>query len=176
MSSSLSRLLIHLGEFDGTRTEPLQRAVDDGVPGPEAWARLAGLFVSDDLLESQAASWVVKGWLEKGHPIPAEAVEILEGHLDRIADAWTRQHLCQSLRHLGLADAPATSIDRWVGAIEAWRKEPRPFLRAWATDALYRLAEAHPELKERAATALREAFEDPAASVRARARRIQAGR
>ena len=49
------------------------------------------------------------------------------------------------------------------------------FLRAWAADGLWRLADQHPPYESEARALIERALADPKASVRARARKILVG-
>ena len=95
----------------------------------------------------------------------------LAGALPDIQDNWARLHICQSIDHLGIAAADAP---RFAGFLRDCTKDRNTFVRAWATDGFRRLARQHGAFADEAKRLLEAALADPAASIRARARRILA--
>lgn len=161
-----------LSEYDGKSTDLLHEILADGRPGTARWREAVDLCAGEDPRLAAGASWLFRAWLEAGHPIPGTSLNRLAARLARIEDPWTHQHLCQSLASL---EVPAEHAEAFVAFCAAGQQSPRPFLRAWACDGLYRLAQQHPGYTGDAELALQAALEDQAASVRARARRILAG-
>jgi len=79
-------------------------------------------------------------------------------------------HLCQSVQYLTVSEENALALAQWLALMLAHQ---RPFVRAWALDAMGRLAAQDRRFEEQFAEALGAAQQDPAASVRARARNLQ---
>ena len=89
-----------------------------------------------------------------------------------MADPVVCQHIAQCL---GSIRIPSVSAPRFVEFLERGCGSNRPFQRAWSMDGLVRLAEQHGDYRPLAEAALAAGMSDPAASVRARARRILDG-
>ncbi|MEO0591625.1 MAG: hypothetical protein AAFZ11_13860 [Pseudomonadota bacterium] len=134
----------------------------------------AGLALIGDEADyvGSGATWLLKSFLERGGTLSAPQTQALITALPRAAHWSTQLHLSQSIRHLSLTATQATACTDWIGPLLMHK---RPFLRAWSLDALAHVAQAHAEYREEFRKALRQASEDPAASVRARARRCGPG-
>jgi hypothetical protein len=80
--------------------------------------------------------------------------------------AWQSQlHICQSISYVTVPADLSPDLERWLRPL---LDAPRPFLRAWAVDAMCRVYGA-----SRKVTALLKKMEtDDAASVRARVRNL----
>lgn len=134
---------------------------------PDYLTRLVSLVRSD---RSQVeATWLIKRWLETSQtPDAGTSSEILE--LLMIESDWQAHlHLLQCIGLLDLSQAPVAGLRRTV---LAKLKSPNKFIRAWAYDGLFRLAQLqHPD----AATDLiriSDAAQNESPAVRARIRRL----
>ncbi|MEL7447354.1 MAG: hypothetical protein AAGK02_16370, partial [Pseudomonadota bacterium] len=78
--------------------------------------------------------------------------------------------VCQSIRYLAIPAGHAQLVARLLAPLLNHR---RPFLRAWALDALDWVARVEPGLRGQVSAAMDEAERDDAASVRARAKAIR---
>lgn len=129
-------------------------------------------LASDDVpAVAEGATWLLRAWLEGGAVLPAAQVEGLADRLARVGSPWARLHIAQSV---GLIDITPETRERFAAFLRQGLQSERPFLRAWSMDGLVRLASRYEAHAGEADRALRAAFEDPAASVRARARRVSA--
>ncbi len=161
-----------LTAYDGKSTYLLER-IRDGVPVADAPLDNAiRLCTSDEGHVATGASWLLRAWLELGSPTTGAQAQRLSRQLEHIDAPWTAQHICQSVGRLEISD-PETAR-RFGVFLHRWIASERPFARAWAVDGLHRLACIHDEFTAPADAAIAAALEDPAASVRARARRILA--
>jgi hypothetical protein len=158
-----------LGAWDGTHTGPLEAILVEGAPNAGQLEEAVGLATSEDPNLASGATWLVRRWAEGGSPPSGDVLIALVAALPEVTSPWARLHLCQAVRFLALPEGLAEEV---VSFAEACRASERPFLRAWATDALVAVAAAHPRFEPAAGAALAAAFEDPAASVRARARQL----
>ena len=158
-------------DYDGKSVEQLEAMRARYMPDDEALAELVRLSLGPEENPAIGASWLLHAWLSEGAFLPAMATAALTDGLGELPGHWVRLHACRLVPELELAPAQA---EVWADFLEGCRTEARPFLRAWATDGLVRLAAAHPEYSDAAKRAVEEAMSDPAASVRARARRILA--
>ena len=161
-----------IAEFDGRHVGPLERVVSDGKPSDVALAALIGKCGSGNEAMETAASWILKGYLERGAvPAPA-AIDELVAAMAQISGWEARLHLAQAFQWLDPSEdqalLAAEILTRWFGS-------EKKFLRAWACDALWRLACKHQRLAPEARRIAALAEADPAASVRARARNLPRG-
>lgn len=118
---------------------------------------------------SSGATWLLKSHLEKKGELSAAQTKSLVLGVFALEDWSAKLHLCQSVRFLNVTAALAEPLVSWLEPLLAHR---RPFLRAWSLDALCRVATNHSQFRVSAQRALKTAHDDPAASVRARARNI----
>lgn len=165
-------LRIALEDYDGRHKAVLEWIRDGIEPVPPLLDEAIALAADEERLIAAGATWVLRAWIEGGAVLDAGAVGRLARVLPRIAADHARQHVCQIVRWI---EVPARHAAAFLGFLESCRQSPRPFVRAWAVDGLFRLAVAHPRYAAPADAALGRAREDPAASVRARVRRIEAG-
>ena len=129
---------------------------------------LVRLAAHEDAHVSDGATWLIKDLLEDGVRLTPSQTEDLIGHLDAMSSWQAQLHICQSVRYL---EASAPLADVCADWLTPLLRSDRPFLRAWSMDALQHLALRSATLAGRAEAALNAAEQDPAASVRARARR-----
>lgn len=168
--SLIDMLRARLAQYDGRATTILGEAEAElGEEGDylDALIRLSaepGDHIAD------GATWLLKAALESGSSLKERQANALFAQLPQIM-AWPAQlHLCQSVRYLPISSESARVLAEWA---EPFLSHERPFLRAWSLDALARLAEKHPAYEGLYHKALAAAEEDPAASVRARARNLK---
>ncbi|MCG8441296.1 MAG: hypothetical protein MI723_05745 [Caulobacterales bacterium] len=163
----LDRLRAALGAFDGAAVTILGEvgARHSGEPGYAA--ALVALTTDADPLMQRAGSWLLLDHVRSAGALGAEDLARLGSGLERIADWQTALHVLQALDHIPPVAPPA---EPFIAFAEHYLDHARPFLRAWSMNALRRLALAHPALTPRADAARTRALNDPAASVRARAR------
>ena len=170
MTIPLEALRDALTAFDGKATTILGEAEARFAEGPGYLEALIALAGDGDERVSGGATWLIKARLEAGGRLGRGETAAL---LDKLAmiTAWDAQlHLCQIARHLTFSAADAEPFSSWLEGLLAHK---RPFLRAWSLDALCRVALQHGRYRARALQALDAATQDPAASVKARARRIR---
>lgn len=157
-------------EFDGKTTGSLEAACKAAGPDFTGFARLLELAASEDSRLQIAATWAIRKLLELGAEITAEqSATFIETAAVQIA--WeARLHIVQSVQFIRNEDFDTRKL---AEIITPWHLAKRPFLRAWTLDALCRLAQRDPSLKDSAAALLAKADDDPAASVRARVRNLR---
>lgn len=127
---------------------------------------LVELASDENRLLSVASTWMLKAELDDGRRLTSGQADRLLAGIAGVS-AWQAQlHLCQSLARI---DVPAPRRDPLRAWLMPLLEAERPFLRAWALDALCRLpgeAKARDRLLDRMG-------KDPAASVRARVRNLR---
>ena len=157
-----------LGRYDGKATEVLAEIRAAFSARQTFLSELVSLASHEKAAISDGATWLIKALLDDGGRLTDSEAEALLGRLDAITSWQAQLHICQSVRHLAVPKHLASNCADWF---EALLKSKRPFLRAWSMDALQELASRDAMLGDRAKDVLRAAERDPAASVRARARR-----
>jgi hypothetical protein len=165
-------LIGRLGEYDGRSVEVLERIRDGGAPADDDIDELIGLASGPGEKLAAGATWLLRAWIEAGQITlsPSQWEDLVDG-LSGVSDPWARLHIAQTVRSVRV---PSGHVATLAGVLSEWRQGDRPFLRAWATDALVVLARDHDEVRDLAVDALRMARADAAPSVRARARRLDA--
>ena len=158
-----------LAGWDGTHVAPLKAclAAHAGDPGFAA-TLIARIGLQSDN-SSDAATWLLKAALESGLVLDGGQTDALLARLDAVRSPTSTLHLCQVVRLLEVDANSAPGLCAWL---EGNLLHDRPFIRAWALDAVVSLARRHPRCTHIADTALATAESDPAASVRARARKL----
>ncbi len=133
---------------------------------PNFLSDLVRLAVDENPLISEGATWMLKAELEAGQVCSPQDVKRLVVGLKGVT-AWQAQlHICQSIKHITVPQELALELERWLSAL---LDAPRPFLRAWALDAVCQLRGASPKTK----ALLAQMETDDAASVRARVRNLK---
>lgn len=168
--SLTEQLRQRLADYDGRATTLLGEAEAALGKEPGYCDALIALAGGSDDTVAAGATWLIKNALEAGRTLDPGQTAGLIGHLPHMK-AWPAQlHLCQSVRHLTISEGDAIVLaDGLIPLLD----HARPFVRAWALDALAQVARAHAEFGDRFVGALAKAERDEAASVRARARNLR---
>ncbi len=129
--------------------------------------------LSSDVSEniSVGATWMIKQSLENGALFSRSQCLQLARKLEALTTWDAQLHVCQSIQYLQICKSEAGQFADWLIPLCA---HDRAFLRAWAMDGLVRIARIDDTLASEAGGWLKRAKNDPAASVRARARRLEA--
>lgn len=162
-------LLLDLAAYDGTTVAILEAIAERRKGEAQVLHEAVRLFSAEEAHISVGATWLVRRWLSDGAHLGAGPLQEMAAQLAHIDHHWARLHVCQSMAHL---DIPTDAVPAFAAFLRSAIESPRPFLRAWGTDGLVRLAERHPDLVTEAEAALGNALSDTSASVRARARRL----
>lgn len=163
----MSALREALKSFDGKAISLLAEARAKFGDRPRFLSELVRLAADDEAQISSGATWLIKDHLDHGDGLTARQTEDLMGSLDAVTSWQAQLHICQSVRRLEMPPHLARACADWLTPLLC---SDRPFLRAWSMDALQHLAGQSADLAARAEAALKAAEDDPAASVRARAR------
>ena len=133
-----------LSEYDGKRVEPLERFLrDNPAPDSSLLDELVELTLSSEPLTSNGASWLLRTLVEGGTALGPEGTRRLVDEAPGVDDSWTRLHLCHVFPRLDLQESQVRALGP---LLEGWSRGPRPFLRAWATNALHDLSHRDPGL------------------------------
>lgn len=166
MTASLRDALL---AFDGKAVSCLSEASAKFKAAPDYLSQLVALAGVREAEIAAGATWMLKDHLEHGGSLPRDLVAPVLQTLTSMPSWSAILHILQSVRYLDLRDVNDPAI---FEAIVGFTRHERPFLRAWAVDALCHWSTVHPNVQRQAEYALKRAGNDPAASVRARARKI----
>jgi len=115
---------------------------------------------------SEGATWIIRAELAQGKTLLRDDILRLVSSIDDIT-AWQAQlHICQSISHIAVPEEAVPAVEVWL---ETLLSAPRPFLRAWAIDALCHVRGASGKTD----ALLKRMENDKAASVRARVRNLK---
>lgn len=139
---------------------------------PPTEARLDALVAAvGDPRAEVVATWLLRAYLERGVELGRSQTAGLLRSLARLRSDDARLHVCQLVARL---DVPARNAEQLARFLREGARGDHKFTRAWATDAFHRLSLQHRRFRPEALVLLERASRDPAPSVRARARRIEA--
>lgn len=153
--------------FEGGGVQALERAFQELALTP-AWMETLVEGCGVEGL-SVPSSWLLRAALERGVPLGAAQTASLLRSVARVEADDARLHLCQLVGHLSVPKRNAEQLARFL---RAGAEGEHKLVRAWAVDGFQRLASQHPAYVQEARRLLDRAGRDPAASVRARARRL----
>ncbi len=159
--------------YDGKSVGALQKIESrfrECVDYPEA---LIELFGNKTGHVCEGATWLFKSAAESGLFIQSSQLLMFVSAAMRCS-IWSSQlHICQTAMYLNFDDMDSVALSVWLKPLLT---HERPFLRAWALDALVTLADQNSDLRGDAFTALEHASHDPVASVQARVRNLRKSR
>jgi hypothetical protein len=164
------RLAAALADYDGKHVAFLESLRDRFEPDPEVLTQAIELVDHDIDDMAAGATWLLRAYVEAGSRLSAGQHRVLAARLADVTSPWARLHLCQTARTLDLPGKPEATA--WADFLTKSSTSARPFERAWAVDGLVHLGSRFPTFRHLAREALESALTDPAASVRARARRL----
>lgn len=170
MESNLNTLRNHLAAFDGRALTILGEIEARFKDHNDYLNNLVALSSDPDIAVSSGSTWLIKSCLEIGGELSDMQTKALVSQIEKIGNWAAQLHLCQSVRYLNVGSEEAEKLVCWLLPLLS---HDRPFLRAWSLDAICHVSKQHPGFAGKAQQAHREAFDDPAASVRARARNIR---
>jgi len=159
-----------LAEFDGRDTACLENIHARFCRDSAYCAELVKLAGSGEPTLCSGATWLLRHHVEQGQQLSVELTIRLARQLDMLEGWQAVLHILQTIRSL---DIQPDQAEIWVEFSNRHLNHKRPFLRAWSLDALCALAHRHQAFRKRALAALEIADQDPAASVRARARNLR---
>ena len=171
--ATLDELRARLAEYDG-RSVTILGETEAQLSGADGYLdAVIELCSAREEHLAAGATWLIKSALEAKRTLTPQQVETLIAQLPS-ACGWAAQlHLCQSIGLLEIPAGSAGDVAVWINPLLA---HDRPFVRAWALDAMGHVAARDDGLAASFEKALAKAHEDEAASVRARARNIAKSR
>ena len=154
--------------FDGKAVSLLSEAAVQWSDAPDYLDSLIALCGDDAPMVQSGASWLLLDHARQGGRLTEARLAALGTRLGGLQDWSGVLHVLQLLEY---QPVPPDDVSPFADLARQHLDHDRPFLRAWSVSALCRLATRHPHLLAEAEAAHRAALDDPAASVRARARK-----
>ena len=115
------------------------------------------------------SSWLLKHYFEANRDVPEEVALIVFSHLDNLKHWEEKLHILQCFQYLPLEVADKNQL---VLFIENCLTEKNKFVRAWAYNGYFLLAQRYPDMQVAVTDLLDKALEEEAASVQARIRAL----
>jgi len=163
-------LRARLEEFDGVAVSMLSEARTNCRKHAGFLDDLITLSFDPDARVADGATWILKAELEDGAKLLPDQTERLVSSLGALTSWQSLLHVFQMIERVPLDESQAGRVVRWARS-HAGHK--RPFVRAWSLHAVVVLGRTFPKFRPDAEAALERGEADPAASVRARARRLR---
>ena len=186
-SNTLDQLVAGLSAYDGRDTKFLQALADQHAASADYVDCLIKCFDRNPTTIADGASWLLLAHLRGGGDggggdnsdgdgdgcyggdLTPRLVDGLIAQTN-VLTSWAAQlHICQSLRLIPLDADQALVLAEWLRPLLGSEK---PFVRAWSLDAFLHVCTLLPSHAGEGRMALEAALNDPAASVRARARNL----
>lgn len=158
-----------LTAFDGKAVSILSEIAVSFEKTPDLMRGLITLTGDSDPMIQRGASWIVLDRMKAGIPLSQPNWRKLTEMLDKITDWMAVLHVLQSLEQ---QDPPKNCAPPLARFSARYLDHPRAFLRAWAMSAIHTLSTQDQTLTIQAKRAVAAGLEDPGASVRARARKL----
>lgn len=117
-----------------------------------------------------AASWLLKDHLQAGHSLNDQQKRLFFKAFPLARHWQTQLHLLQSLPYI--RPVPDVAIHKLEIFLRQEIQSDNKFVRAWAYNGFYDLAQDYPQYRETANQLIQQAQEDEAASVQARVRQL----
>ncbi len=158
-----------LSRYDGKTIGHLAQIEAEFGNDPEYLAALIEVLPSDTPHVENGATWLIKDRLERGGTLSQARTDQLATAVPALGDWQAVLHVAQIVKFL----RPTPPASRLLALeMKGLLEHERPFLRAWSLDALAHLSRHLSELEPIVSDAVTAAIEDPAPSVRARARAL----
>ncbi len=158
-----------LAEYDGKSAGFLEETAHQFAHDLHYIETLVALAAAPIVVVSDGATWLIKHHVDRGGTLSGTQTSALIRNISKITSWAAILHVCQTVRHLSIANTDAKSLVTWLTPLLSHK---RPFIRAWSLDALCAVADHDAKFREIADRALKTATQDIAASVRARARNL----
>ena len=154
--------------WDGKSSAAITQVYEAHASSRGFLGRLVSL--SGDAECEVGATWLVKHHIEAGASMNQDQADKWYALAPNLSHWGAKLHLLQCMPVVAVPKGRAAKIEKWLSACLTSEKK---FVRAWALSGYADLARAHPKYHDQAMDMLEDAREnDPAASVRARARQV----
>ena len=168
-NDNLDDLAAALRNYDGRDTQYLQ-AIAERFAASQGY--VDGLFAcmeSPTTRVVDGATWLILAVIRSGVELTIEQTTALIGKASFLTSWAAQLHVCQSVRLLPIDADLALMLAEWLRPLLSSKK---PFVRAWSLDAFVHVCALLPFHAGEGCMALEAGLNDPAASVRARARNL----
>ena len=172
LESHRRELELALKNFDGSNLNPLKLALSENVDCPETLEVLLDRMESGSDTERIGASWILLNRVSLRPWIGAEEQAKALGTLAEDSPWQALLHVLQLLPALPLSRRDCQMI---FPVVVELTRHSRPFVRAWAHNAVYAVANWEPTLRAKAERVLLQGSRRDSASVRARLRSVAQG-
>ncbi len=165
-----SKLRKCLQEYDGVAVTILSEAMVSCRHQPDYYDELVSLCFDKTQMISDGSTWILKAEVDEGAQLSPDLIRRIVNSLDELHSWQAKLHICQSFDRFNCDPDQTDGFFNWAKELS---NHPRPFLRAWSLHVQVLIGlkfEKHRQASERALYA---AESDEAASVRARARKLQ---
>ncbi len=158
-----------LAEYDGVQVRSLRPIVSIIAPPTDVMAHIIARCRDEDPRIQSGASWLIKTFLESGTRLsPSQVQALVATYAD--TESWDAcLHHCQAMRWMDIPQEALPTVGDFLGRCLS---VPEAGVRAWACDALFQVTRSDPTLLASTAAVLQDAVDDPAPSVRARAKAL----
>ena len=172
-------------DYDGRDTKFLQTLADRYGASSDYADGLINCFDAEPTTIADGATWLLLAWLRGGgsgdggsgdgdggdgeNELAAPQIDALLAKLPALTSWAAQLHICQSARLFPIDADQALVLAEWLRPLLAAKK---PFVRAWSLDAFLHVCSLLPSHAGEGRMALEAGLNDPAASVRARARNL----
>lgn len=186
-SQDCADLTAALRDYDGRDTKYLQALADQNAASPDYVDCLISCFDLEPTSITDGATWLFLAWLRGGGGgdggggdggdggdgenefASPQQVDAMLAKLPALTSWGAQLHICQSARLFPIDADQALVLAEWLRPLLAAKK---PFVRAWSLDAFMHVCALLPSHAGEGRMALEAGLNDPAASVRARARNL----
>lgn len=169
----MAKLARELADYDGKHVETLQELFRVYEPKAAVLRQCIELSTSERWQTALGATWIMFHWVKAGAKLTQKMVAAQAEQLPDVSNKWAQLHITRCVPQMEIGSEHAAAFGEFL---DRCCRADMPFLRAWAMDSLHRLALVHDDCMPLARAAMEAAQDDPAASVRARLRRIMSGK
>lgn len=162
---------LDLSRFDGRNLDELESLKAVREHSSQLLGELVEITGRGDKNMQIGATWLLRAYLGEGARLSRVQLGHLVGPLPTLSDGCARLHICQVMREI---EVPEQYRDAFASFFRACSKSEDTFVRAWAPDGFWQLANQYQQYEAEARALIEKSLADSRPSVRARARRILA--
>ena len=174
-----TELAAALRDYDGRDTKFLKALADQYAASADYVDCLINCYDAEPTTIADGATWLFLAWLRSDGGggegdgeggLTSPQVDAMLAKLPALSSWGAQLHICQSARLFPIDADQALVLAEWLRPLLAAKK---PFVRAWSLDAFLHVCTLLPSHAGEGRMALEAGLNDPAASVRARARNLE---
>jgi len=161
-------LIDKLESWDGVHVQYLKDIYESQRDHRDFFSHLMELYLAHPQYQ-KAITWLIKYHHEKGQTVDQEIVSTLYLLSNEVNDWETKLHLLQIMPDIFI---PRDAYPQVEAFVRKCLEGSKPFVRAWAYQGLYEIAQYTPELIPELKNLCEYALEEESPSVKARVRKI----